>query len=329
MNRELQIAESDSNSRGAIRNSLFLHAGALGDFVLTLHVAAAVRAAFPETRIATVARCPLAGFAAGRGPIDTALDPDCIGLHHLYGSDEIPTETAAYLRRFDVVINFLAGPESRVAARLSGFARCAVVSVDPAPQSNATATHITQQWLDALGNAGFVLQPVAGPLLSVAPAERRTARAALGENAGRPVGRTVVCHPGSGGQAKCCPLEVLEQALGHLQLRGDTVLWMVGPTEMEWYGLSYVERLSRTAPVLFEESLPAAAYLLTGADAYIGYDAGMTHLAAALGLPTVAMFGPTDPRVWRPLGPRVTVVRFDASGASRQIAEDIIAATAA
>jgi ADP-heptose:LPS heptosyltransferase len=41
----------------------------------------------------------------------------------------------------------------------------------------------------------------------------------------------------------------------------------------------------------------------------VGNDSGITHMAAALGVPTVAIFGPSDPRVWSPRGKRVTVVR--------------------
>ena len=48
---------------------------------------------------------------------------------------------------------------------------------------------------------------------------------------------------------------------------------------------------------------------LTGASAFVGNDSGPGHLAAFLGLPTVSLFGPTDPARWKPLGPRVTVLR--------------------
>jgi ADP-heptose:LPS heptosyltransferase len=60
----------------------------------------------------------------------------------------------------------------------------------------------------------------------------------------------------------------------------------------------------------------------------------VSHLAAALGVPTVAVFGPTEPDVWRPLGPRVTVVRSEPRGEGRwprvdRVAEAVIAGAAA
>jgi hypothetical protein len=66
-----------------------------------------------------------------------------------------------------------------------------------------------------------------------------------------------------------------------------------------------------------EESLPGAlfipdlldlAYFLAGARAYIGNDSGITHLAAALGIPTVALFGPTNPAIWGPRGKHVRIL---------------------
>ena len=41
---------------------------------------------------------------------------------------------------------------------------------------------------------------------------------------------------------------------------------------------------------------------------YLGNDSGITHLAAMLSVPTVAIFGPTDPKIWRPVGPFVKVI---------------------
>jgi ADP-heptose:LPS heptosyltransferase len=58
-------------------------------------------------------------------------------------------------------------------------------------------------------------------------------------------------------------------------------------------------------------SLTEVVGLLSCADAFVGNDSGVTHLAAAMGLRTVALFCPTDPAVYRPLGPTVTVLRDD------------------
>ena len=71
---------------------------------------------------------------------------------------------------------------------------------------------------------------------------------------------------------------------------------------------------SGSSPAAAEfEGLEAVAGLIACADLYIGNDSGLTHMAAALGAPTVAVFGPTDPGTWRPLGRVVRVLRGAAS----------------
>lgn len=84
-----------------------------------------------------------------------------------------------------------------------------------------------------------------------------------------------------------------------------------------------------------EEHLPGATFIpnlfelaryLAGARAYIGNDSGITHLAAAVGIPTIALFGPTDPAVWAPRGRQVRVIRGETMAAIRP--EAVIAALA-
>jgi len=61
-------------------------------------------------------------------------------------------------------------------------------------------------------------------------------------------------------------------------------------------------------------SLVQIAGLLSLAAVTVGNDSGPTHLAAAVGCPTVAVFGPTDPVVWAPVGSRVSILGGPSSG---------------
>jgi heptosyltransferase-3 len=56
-------------------------------------------------------------------------------------------------------------------------------------------------------------------------------------------------------------------------------------------------------------SLPDLCQALNECTVFVGHDTGVTHLAAAVGTPTVVMFGPTNSSVWAPLGKHVTVIR--------------------
>ena len=60
--------------------------------------------------------------------------------------------------------------------------------------------------------------------------------------------------------------------------------------------------------IIKDADLVEISQLLKRVDLYIGFDSGVTHLAAALGIPTIAIFGPTDVERWRPKGPLVDVI---------------------
>jgi ADP-heptose:LPS heptosyltransferase len=87
---------------------------------------------------------------------------------------------------------------------------------------------------------------------------------------------------------------------------GGVVVLLLGPVEEERGG---VHELRQHCLVAGGLSLSQAAALLAASDVYLGNDSGITHLAAALGVPTVALFGPSDPRQWAPRGRQVAIVR--------------------
>lgn len=101
----------------------------------------------------------------------------------------------------------------------------------------------------------------------------------------------VVLHPFSGSQRKNWPLNRFSELERMLTAAGHPVEWAARP---DW--------------VRFENLWDLARWL-AGAACYIGNDTGITHLAAAVGTPVVALFGPTDPAVWAPRGGRVRIVR--------------------
>jgi len=103
----------------------------------------------------------------------------------------------------------------------------------------------------------------------------------------------VIIHPGSGSPSKCWPwFEELSN-----QIPNSVVL--LGPCETQfqtsrprWEGLR----------------LQSVAEEIRSCRAFIGNDSGITHLAAYWGCPTIALYGPTDPRIWGPIGRRVTIL---------------------
>ncbi|MGV8073363.1 MAG: glycosyltransferase family 9 protein [Syntrophobacteraceae bacterium] len=121
--------------------------------------------------------------------------------------------------------------------------------------------------------------------------------------------KPVMVHPGSGGRKKIWPLQRWWALLRWLSLDlGRPVVMALGPAdellrdfaaEAQKLGVSIIEHITLTRLAAF----------LRDSCAYIGNDSGVTHLAAAVGIPTIAVFGPTSPEVWAPLGPHVHLIR--------------------
>lgn len=101
----------------------------------------------------------------------------------------------------------------------------------------------------------------------------------------------VILHPFASNSSKRWPLERFERLAEML----GTVAWCAGPNEE----LDHAVRI---------ENLFELACWIGRARAYVGNDSGITHLAAAVGTPVVALFGPTDPVLWSPRGPKVRVI---------------------
>ncbi|HPD30283.1 MAG TPA: glycosyltransferase family 9 protein [Phycisphaerae bacterium] len=298
---------------------VFLHQGAIGDFVLALSIVQATAARVRAARVVAIASASSAGLAAGRSIINQRLFPDQVGLHTLFG------EGAAADRRLrelladaSYILSFLGPPEGPVHNALREATQARVISLDPRPSAETLdqRRHITVQWASDVAGAGFELTELEPPAIRMdLPAE------STDDNRSN-----VIIHPGSGGDAKCWPLDRFMAVADKLQ--DCRVKWMLGPAECESDAVSVKSLRQRcdgqNEVLLIEEDFVKAVGHIAAADLYLGNDAGMTHVAAAMGIPTVAIYGPTDPAVWRPLGTHVCPVATPQPG----MAIDAVPATA-
>lgn len=117
----------------------------------------------------------------------------------------------------------------------------------------------------------------------------------------------VVIHLGSGSPAKCWPVANFHALANALQKRGWHTALLCGPVERE-------RQISvGNLPALHPPDLRSLAGLLAKAALFIGNDSGPGHIAAAVGTPTLTLFGPTDPRLWAPRGKRSQVLQAPAA----------------
>ncbi len=118
---------------------------------------------------------------------------------------------------------------------------------------------------------------------------------------------TVVCHVGTGGGKKSWPLAhwlAVSEILEELGVRARLI---AGEVEREtWAAPLHAWFETIGGEVL--GSIDALVDAIAPASVFVGCDTGPSHLAAQLAVPTLAIFGPTDPRLWAPIGPDVRVL---------------------
>jgi ADP-heptose:LPS heptosyltransferase len=126
--------------------------------------------------------------------------------------------------------------------------------------------------------------------------------------------RVVALHPGSGGANKRWPPNSFAALADSILARSVLPLVIEGPADGDTVRevLAEVDASERLA-VLRDVSVDELAGVLARCVAHVGNDSGVTHLAALLGVPTLALFGPTDPVRWSPIGQHVRVLRANDS----------------
>lgn len=116
-------------------------------------------------------------------------------------------------------------------------------------------------------------------------------------------------HPGSGSLKKNWPWERFLYTAQLIREQGGLQpIILFGPVEEEGVSVPIPPFQEAGFPTFKSPPLPVLAALFTLCRGYLGNDSGITHLAAAVGIPTLALFGPTDPLLWGPQGPRAAIL---------------------
>jgi ADP-heptose:LPS heptosyltransferase len=138
-----------------------------------------------------------------------------------------------------------------------------------------------------------------------------------------PTKKAVVIHPGSGGAHKCWRLDNFLSVARILAKEGVEVVFLFGPAEVERFDASAINEIRMLGSLLTDLPLSDVLAVLSCSRGYLGNDSGITHLAAAVGIRTVVVFGPTDPVVYAPIGPAVTILRSDETDFAGAISEEL------
>ncbi len=279
---------------------LIIRPGAIGDNLLTFPILQRLRAQAPPTHITFIGNSSVLPLAQVCGVADEAYDYQDARWARLFMPGSVQDRI---IQRSERAICWLNDPEGIIEHNLRA-AGIKQIIVAPGRPSPGEAIHIVEYLARTVGVSWHLRDDGPQMLLRLPGIEENVSA----DGARRPV----AIHPGSGGAHKCWPVEYFVDVIHALWGRGLPVLLLAGPAERE--------RLARLRMLLSEPPYPellrwlidaplldVAQHLLT-CRAYLGNDSGLTHLAALLGTPTVALFGPSDSRMWRPVGRVVSVL---------------------
>ncbi len=294
----------------------------VGDAIMALPALRAVRLRHPDAQISIVARPYVADIYRDQQVSDELIPYDPSGEHRGWtGREKLIHKLLS--RKFDVALLLQNAFDAawlvwraQIPQRI-GYARDArsllLTKPIPVPKPGEIPPHEKFYYLELLRRAGWLDQLPDEPhiTLRIPETARQRATQTLLEAGARPHATRIAVGAGASyGSAKCWPPDRFAKSLNALLSRADADVILFGtPGELP-VSAAIASELQR-APINLtgKTSIADLPALLSQCHLFLGNDSGAMHVAAAVGLPVVAVFGPTDPHGTAPVTPRLTIVQ--------------------
>ena len=277
---------------------LIIRGGAIGDFILTLPVLTALRSHLPQASLHVLGYGNIAQLAVAGGLADDVRPIESRALAGFFARNGTLTpELQDYFASFAVIISYLYDPDELFQSNVARCSKAQFIAGPHRPDDRA-GLHASDVFLKPLERlAVFDADPV--PRLTLA---HRLS----------PIASSLAVHPGSGSERKNWPEQKWAALIERIIESSDVRLLLVG-------GEAEGDRLERLASRLPPDRVEVARNLpltelgkrLMTCAAFVGHDSGITHLAAALGIPGMALWGETVREVWAPRNPNLEILAHE------------------
>lgn len=276
---------------------LVIRGGAIGDFILTLPAIRLLRDHIPEAHIEILGYQPIIELAVAAGIADSTRSLEHAAMARLFvPKANLDAALRDYFLSFNLIVSHLYDPDGILRGNMEAIG----------VKTYLEASH------QVMPHGGHAAEQLAKPLQRLAmflddPVPRITVPPAITGN--KPL---IALHPGSGSLKKNWPVEHwIRLGLDLVAAFPECEIALVtGEAEAERGVTQKIVEAWR--PITFHhwDQLPLVelASRLASCRAFVGHDSGISHLAAACGLPCLLFFGPTDSTVWAPRGSGVNVV---------------------
>ncbi|MCX6900912.1 MAG: glycosyltransferase family 9 protein [Verrucomicrobia bacterium] len=281
---------------------LVIRGGAIGDFILTLPAIGALRQRWPSARLEILGYPRIAALADGRYYADAVRSIDAAAMARFFVPEaDLDPPLSDYFASFDLVLSYLYDPDDIFSANLARAGVPHLFRASAKPDREHAATHFARP----LAELGLSVEPP-HPRIFPNAADRAFAEQFFTVHCPLSTAHSLVAlHPGSGGEHKVWPADRWAAVIRWLREQHGRDILLIG---------GEADDAARRAlapfnlPVAWNLPLPQLAAVLERCALFAGHDSGITHLAAAVGIPTLALFGPTSPEIWSPRGPKVRVL---------------------
>jgi ADP-heptose:LPS heptosyltransferase len=290
-------------------DTLVIHPGALGDVLQAVPALASL--AQLGHRITFVGQPRLGELLVGSGLVLASTSFDTFGIEALFSDAPVPDRLASRLGRFRRAISWFGVRELAYGSRLRTFVPEVIVAA-PVPGEDSPLT-VWEHLVETLGKWGVTRPPEhhALPTTERWRIAARTTLMSLGVDESRPL---LIAHPGAGARWKEAPAARFARALERMAADGGfEVLIHQGPADGNAVN-ALLHGLTIPTQLLLEPSLTELAGALALAQAYLGSDSGVSHLAASVGTPSVILYPPETIRQWAPWAPSAVALGVGSEG---------------
>jgi heptosyltransferase-2 len=294
----------------------------VGDAIMALPALRAARKRFPDAEIAIVARPYVADIYRDQAICNQLIAYDPKGLHAgISGRGRLASELRD--QKFDVALllqnafdaawlAWRANIPERVGYARDGRSFLLTKAV-LLPKHGEIPAHEKFYYLELLRRAGWLdsLQEETFIELRVPEEKRRSAEEFLCESGVRRGALRIAVGAGASyGSAKCWLPPRFAKVANRLQSEADADVILFGTSAEAGVAAAIsVEMQQPPIDLTGKTAIADLPALLSQCHLFIGNDSGAMHVAAAVGLPVVAVFGPTDPEGTAPVTPRCTIVQ--------------------
>jgi heptosyltransferase-3 len=318
------VEEKEAEAERTRRRGVIISPGAIGDCLLMLPLAKFMKDSLQLGGVDFIGHTDYISYFPGRTCIDGIRSIDSVEFHRLFANTgELSIEDGDALvssfMLYEWIVSFMGHGHRDFEDNLIFAVHCshsAEITILPLMAETEAYNHISDFYIQEFIKANHLeLKPAPGNnrniLVHVHTSDISCGKKLLESMGLDPLEKTVVIHPGSGSKEKCWHVSNFCKVAEALSREKIQVLFLLGPREEEHFDNKVVRQLSNIGKCITGLDLVEIIQIITCSDLFLGNDSGITHLSAAMGGRTLAIFGPKDVVLYKPLGPGVQVYFAD------------------